>query len=92
MNIEDIEVGKSYACNFTVKTFVCEKGNPIDTGKLRVGEQVPGMPGEYRGFGVIVTRDLNNRLVEVWDEDYQRKWIVAWDNTSNIDEVEWIEE
>lgn len=92
MNIEDIEIGKSYACNFTVKTFIDENGEPVDTSKLSVGEQVPGMPGDYNGFGIIVTRDASNRLVEIWDETYKRNWIVSWDNTSNIDEVEWIED
>lgn len=92
MNIEDIEIGKSYACNFKVKTFVDENGDPVNTSKLTVGEQVPGMPGEYEGFGVIVTRDASNRLVEIWDEEHKRSWIVTWDDTSNVDEVEWVEE
>lgn len=92
MNIEDIEIGKSYACNFTVKTFIDENGEPVDTSKLGVGERVPGMPGEYNGFGVIVTRDVANRLVEIWDNTYERNWIVSWDNTSDVDEVEWVEE
>lgn len=91
MNIEDIEVGKSYACNFKVKTFVDTDGNPVDTSNLKVGERVPGMPGEYTGFGIIVTRDVNSRLLEIWDEKYQKTWIVAWQDTSDVDEVEWVE-
>jgi hypothetical protein len=91
MNIEDIEPGNSYACNFKVRTFVDENGDPIDTSQLSVGESVPGMPGEYTGFGVIVTRDTNNRLVELWDETCKRNWIVSWENLSNIDKVEWID-
>lgn len=92
MNIEDIEIGKSYACNFKVRTFINEDNEPVDTSKLKPGEQVPGMPGDYTGFGIIVTRDVKNRLLEIWDEPHQRNWVVAWDDVSNVDEVEWIEE
>ena len=92
MNIEDIQTGKSYACNFKVKTFVNESGNPVDTSNLKIGETVPGQPGEYVGFGIITIRDTANRLVEIWDEAQNRNWIVSWDDTSNVDEVEWIED
>jgi hypothetical protein len=91
MNIADIEPGKSYACKFVVKTFIDEMGNPVDTGQLSVGEKVPGVPGNYRGFGVIVTRDTANQLVEIWDEHLQRTWIVSWTDTSDVDTVEWID-
>lgn len=89
MNIEDIEPGKSYACKFVVKTFVNEMGNPVDTSQLSVGEKVPGIPGDYHGFGIVVTRDTANQLLEIWDEQQQRTWVVAWANVSDLDTVEW---
>jgi hypothetical protein len=91
MNIADIEPGKSYACKFVVKTFVDVNNNPVDTSQLTVGEKVPGVPGNYNGFGIIITRDTVNQLVEIWDEQQQRTWIVAWADINDVDSVEWID-
>lgn len=92
MNIEDIEPGKSYACNFKVRTFVDTAGSPVDTTKIGLGEKVPGFPGDYNGFGIITKRDAANRLLEVWDEACQRTWTVAWFDASNVDVVEWTDQ
>jgi hypothetical protein len=89
MQIRDIEAGNSYACKFKVKTFVDSQGNPVDTRNLQVGEKVAGLPGEYTGFGVIQVRDVDNRLVEVWDTELEREWTVGWEDCWDVDTVEW---
>jgi hypothetical protein len=89
MEIKDIEPGNSYACKFKVQTFVDESGKPVDTRNIQIGEKVPGLPGEYTGFGVIRIRDTQNYLAEVWDTELQREWTVAWSDCWDVDTVEW---
>jgi hypothetical protein len=89
MDIKDIEPGSSYACEFKVYTFVDEKGVPVDTRNIQIGEKVPGIPGEYRGLGVIQVRDTQNYLVEVWDTQLNREWTVSWADCWNVDLVDW---
>lgn len=91
MEIKDIEPGHSYACKFKVHTFVNEKGKPVDTRNIQIGEKVPGEPGEYVGFGVIQIRDTQNRLVELWDTELNREWTVPWNDCWDVDSVEWNE-
>lgn len=89
MDIKDIQPGNSYACKFKVHTFVDDKGMPVDTRNIHVGEKVPGHPGEYQGLGVIQIRDTQNRLVEVWDTQLNREWTISWNDCWDIDLVEW---
>jgi hypothetical protein len=91
MEIEDIKPGNSYACRFKVQTFVDSNGLPVDTRNIQIGEKVPGLPGEYNGFGVIQVRDTANRLVEVWDTELNREWTVAWSDCWDVDTAEWID-
>ena len=66
IKIEDIEVGKSYACKFKVETM------------LDIFGRVPGLsdtplkgPGMYEGVGVIQVRDTAGKRVQlktqVWE-------------------------
>lgn len=89
MDIKDIQPGESYACHFKVYTFVDQDNQPIDTRNLQLGDKVPGKPGDYHGFGVIKTRDVDNQLLEVWDTNLNREWTVAWSDCWDVDVVEW---
>lgn len=92
MQIQDIEIGNSYACKFKVRTFVNEKGEPVSTKNIQPGQTVDGAPGEYEGFGVIVTRDIQKELVEIVDVNMpDQQWVVSWDNCWDVDTVEWVD-
>jgi hypothetical protein len=90
--IDTITVGLSWGCRFRTQTFVNPEGHPIDTRNLQVGEPVKdGTPGWYEGFGVIQTRDTSRKLVEVYDQTYDRTWVVSWNDCWDIDEIEWVD-
>lgn len=90
MTPEQIEPGKSYACHFRVHTFVDQDHKLVDTRSLRPGETVQGAtPGYYTGFGFIQKRDVAKRLFEILDSAHDRTWVVEWDNTWDIDSVEY---
>lgn len=92
MEISDIEIGKSYACKFKVRTFVNKEGELVDTKNLSIGQAVDGEPGWYESFGVISKRDVERRLVEVIEhENNDKEWVVSWDDCWDIDIVEWVE-
>lgn len=82
MKPEDIIAGKSYACKFKIQTMLDEFGRipgPTDTPLKGVGE--------YQGFGVIKTRDLEQRLFKIVDTESGRELIVEFDNVYDIDEA-----
>jgi hypothetical protein len=89
---EDIQPGTSYACNFSVQTWIDSAGNPINTENISPGQKVNGTPGIYKGFGVIAVRDTQNKLLKIYDTKLQRYWNVPYDATENIDTVEWRDE
>lgn len=91
IEIEDITAGQSYACHFRVRTFVYANGTVADTQGLQPGEPIPqgAQPGEYRGFGVITVRDVQNRLLKIWDTDLEREWTVSWSDVWDCDTVSW---
>jgi len=92
MDIADIEAGQSYACKFKIRTFVDKEGIAVDTRTLAPGEAVVGgTPGEYEGFGYIVKRDADKRLVEVMDPKLEREWVVNWNDTWDVDVIEWVD-
>ena len=66
IKIEDVVVGKSYACKF----------------------RVPG-PGAYEGIGVIVQRDLTNKMVRLVDKDTLMGFTVSFDDIWDVDDVVW---
>lgn len=90
--LETIESGKSWACKFRVQTFIDEEGKPKDTSNLAPGQAVEGAnPGFYEGVGVIQTRDAENKLVELYDQEQDRTWIVNWNDCWDIDSVDWVD-
>lgn len=88
--IKDIPAGESWACKFKVVTFLDESGTPVEARNLQLGQAHPGQPGVYEGTGVIQVRDCERELVELWDPQLQRKFIVAWDSCSDPEPVEWL--
>lgn len=87
----DIKPGTSYAAEFRVNTWIDENGKPVNTQNLLPGAKVNGTPGIYKGFGIITKRDKTNKLFEIWDTTHQRTWRVSWNDTENIDLIEWQE-
>ena len=84
MKIEDIEVGKSYACKFKTETMVDTYG------------RIPGLSDTplagikmYEGLGILVQRDSEKRLVKVQDEKSSKEFVVSFDDIWDVDEVEW---
>lgn len=84
INIEDITPGESYACKFRVETMLDEHG------------RVPGLSdtplkgvGTYQGLGVLVQRDLEQRLVKLKDQASSQEFVVSFDDIWDVDTVEW---
>jgi len=85
MKIQDIEVGKSYACKFRVKTMLDTYG------------RVPGLSdtplkgvGLYESIGVIEIRDTEKEMVQVVDEKSSKKFVVPYADIWDIDEAEFV--
>lgn len=84
IDIQDITPGESYACKFRVETMLDEFG------------RLPGLSdtplkgvGTYEGVGVLLQRDLDQRLVKLQDEKSRREFVVSFDDIWDIDTVEW---
>jgi hypothetical protein len=86
-SIADIEVGKSYACKFKVKTLLDVLGTPAPN----LSDQPLGGEGWYEGFGVIMQRDNEQKLVLIKDEASKKEFPVEWENCFEIDDVEWVD-
>jgi len=87
MKIEDITPGKSYGCKFKVTTMLDALGRPAPN----LSDQPLKGPGEYEGFGILQKRDLNSRLVELYDEKSRKTFRVEFENIWDIDEVEYVD-
>ena len=86
MEIKDIIPGNSYGCQFRITTMLNELGHPVaEEEKLAIKG-----PGRYESFGVLVKRDSEKQLVEVYDDEIKRNFVVHWDDIWDIDEIEWI--
>ena len=86
IDIQDITPGESYACKFRVETMLDEFGRPpglSDTPLKGVGT--------YEGVGVLVQRDLDQRLVKLQDEKSKREFVVSFDDIWDIDTVDWVD-
>ena len=86
IKIEDIEVGKSYACKFKVETMLDTFG------------RVPGLsdtplkgPGMYEGVGVKQVRDTAGKRVQLKDEKSKKEFVVPFSQIWDVDEVEWVD-
>lgn len=86
IDIQDITPGESYACKFRVETMLDEFG------------RLPGLSdtplkgvGVYEGVGVLLQRDLDQRLVKLQDEKSKREFVVSFDDIWDIDTVDWVD-
>lgn len=85
---QDILPGASYACRFTLRDIPLDEwGRPA--GLMSLADVPITRTGDYEGFGVIVTRDVEQELFEIEDVELKRTWIVSWQDTRDIDTVEW---
>jgi hypothetical protein len=48
-------------------------------------------PGMYESIGVLMQRDMDQRLVKLKDDKSSKEFVVSFDNIWDIDEVEWID-
>lgn len=85
MKIEDIEPGKSYGCKFKVTTMLDTMGRPAPN----LSDVPLKGPGEYEGFGVLQKRDMQSRLVELYDTTARKTFVVEFDNLWDVDAVEY---
>ena len=83
--IEDITPGKSYGCKFKVTTMLDTMGRPAPN----LSDVPLKGPGEYEGFGVIQIRDMDSRLVELYDTGSRKSFRVSFDDIWDVDEVEY---
>ena len=87
IKIEDVKPGQSYACKFRVECMLDTFGRPhpnlSDTPLKGVGT--------YEGLGVLMSRDMKSRLVELEDEKSKKKFVVPFDDIWDIDTVEWVD-
>jgi len=86
MNIEDITPGKSYGCKFKVTTMLDTFGRPAPN----LSDVPLKGPGEYEGFGILQKRDLESRLVELYDEKSKKIFRVSFDDIWDIDDIEYV--
>ena len=85
--IEDVKPGNSYACKFKVRTLLDSFGRiPGLSDTPLAGE------GNYEGLGILVSRDMNTRLVELTDEKSKKTFVVSFDDIWDIDTIDWVEE
>lgn len=89
MNIEDIAAGESWACRFRVTTFLDHAGQPVQSSNLQLGQAHPGVPGSYSSIGIIQVRDLHNRRVQLQDTLTLQQFTVSFDDTWDLDTIEW---
>lgn len=86
MKIQDIEVGKSYACKFKVETMLDTYGRPPGLSDTPLKG-----PGLYEGFGVIEIRDSEKEVVQIVDEKSSKKFVVPFKDIWDIDTVDWVD-
>ena len=87
IKIEDVTPGKSYGCKFKVTTMLDTFGRPAPN----LSDVPLKGPGEYEGFGVIQIRDMDSRLVELYDTGCRKSFRVSFDDIWDVDEVEYTE-
>jgi len=86
MNVEKIQVGKSYQCNFVKKSIPLDRyGRP--GGMYSMADLPIEKYGDYNSQGTIVARDLNTRLVEVQEHKTDKKFVVGFDDIWDLNEA-----
>ena len=89
IEIKDVIPGKSYARKFRVETMLDEQGLP--PGVPTFESTAPKGVGKYEGFGVIMTRDLEQGFVKIRDEESLYHFVVPISDIWDIDTVDWVE-
>lgn len=79
----DLEEGKSYACKYKVETFLGDNNLPATP------DNPVSNAGTYEGLGVIIKRDLEQKLVELEDVENKLIFVVDWKDCWDIDDVIW---
>jgi len=86
IDIENIVPGNSYACKFRVETMLDTFG------------RIPGLSdtplkgvGTYEGIGILMQRDIEQRLVKLKDEKSSKEFVVSFDDIWEVDEIDWVE-
>ena len=84
IDIENIVPGNSYACKFRVETMLDTFG------------RIPGLSdtplkgvGTYEGIGILMQRDVEQRLVKLKDQKSSKEFVVGFDDIWEVDEIEW---
>jgi hypothetical protein len=85
--IEDIQTGKSYGCKFKVTTMLDTFGRPAPN----LSDVPLKGPGLYEGFGIIQIRDLETKMVELYDTTSRKTFRVEFENIWDIDDVEYVD-
>jgi len=85
MKPEDMTPGESYGCRYTVTAMLDKQGYPAQG---QPGDAFPG-PGEYTGFGLVQTRDVEQKLLRLWDPELKQSIVVGWDDIELLDRVEY---
>jgi hypothetical protein len=82
MKIEDIKIGESYNCKFTVRVPIdyVSEGIPVVRGENLSGNMV------YTGEGDIDVVDYDNGLVQVLEKATRKPFIVYFDKITDIKE------
>jgi hypothetical protein len=81
--IENITPGKSYTCTFTLNNVPLDRfGRP--GGMMSLADLPIEKYGNYTSTGTLVARDTASRLVEVLDDNTNKKYVASFDNLDNI--------
>ena len=86
--IEDVTPGQSYACKFKVRTLLDTLGRPAPN----LSDQPLAGEGNYEGFGFLMQRDMDQRLVKLKDDKSNKEFVVSFDDIWDIDTVEFEDE
>ena len=86
MKIQDVQVGKSYACKFKVKTMLDDLGRPAPNLSDR---PLAGVK-MYESIGVIEIRDTEKEMVQVVDEKSSKKFVVPYSDIWDVDDAEFV--
>ena len=85
IDILEVIPGNSYACKFRVETMLDTMGRPAPN----LSDVPLKGPGIYEGLGILMQRDLDQRLVKLKDEKSKKEFVVSFDDIWDIDTIEW---
>lgn len=87
IDIREIEVGKSYACKFKVKTMLDTLGRPAPN----LSDTPLAGVKDYEGLGILMARDMDQELVQLKDEKSGKEFVVPFSDIWDVDDVEWVD-